>query len=134
MQQGILDALKGSGFELVVHPCNRNSPTLLEDIRGFVERQRLYGVIMPPSVSEDEQVIDLLRELAIPVAPLRSTDELFENEHLNDIGFFEKVASPYGEVTFPGVPTWFSASPGKVRGPAPALGENNAEILAELGL
>ncbi|MFN7129080.1 MAG: LacI family DNA-binding transcriptional regulator [Brevundimonas sp.] len=72
MQQGVLDALKGSGLELVVHPCNRNSPTLLEDIRGFVERQRLYGVIMPPSVSEDERVIDLLRELDCPYVRIAS--------------------------------------------------------------
>lgn len=72
MQQGVLDALKGSGLELVVHPCNRNSPTLLEDIRGFVERQRLYGVIMPPSVSEDERVIDLLRELECPYVRIAS--------------------------------------------------------------
>ncbi|GAA0758772.1 LacI family DNA-binding transcriptional regulator [Brevundimonas aurantiaca] len=72
MQQGVLDALKGSGLELVVHPCNRNSPTLLEDIRGFVERQRLYGVIMPPSVSEDEAVIALLRELDCPYVRIAS--------------------------------------------------------------
>lgn len=72
MQQGILDALKGTGFELLVHPCSRNSTTLLEDIRGFVERQRLYGVIMPPSVSEDEAVIDLLRELDCPYVRIAS--------------------------------------------------------------
>lgn len=72
MQQGILDALKGTGFELLVHPCSRNSPTLLEDIRGFVERQRLYGVIMPPSVSEDEAVIKLLRELECPYVRIAS--------------------------------------------------------------
>ncbi len=96
---------------------------------------RVYGLLGETFLTRTTQEwLDLLRELAIPVAPLRSTDELFENEHLNDIGFFEKIASPYGEVTFPGVPTWFSASPGYVRGPAPALGENNAEILAELGL
>ena len=96
---------------------------------------RVYGLLGETFLTRTTQEwLDLLRELAIPVAPLRSTDELFENEHLNDIGFFEKVASPYGEVTFPGVPTWFSASPGKVQGPAPALGENNAEILEELGL
>ena len=96
---------------------------------------RVYGLLGETFLTRTTQEwLDLLRDLAIPVAPLRSTDELFENEHLNDIGFFEKVASPYGEVTFPGVPTWFSASPGKVQGPAPGLGENNAEILAELGL
>lgn len=72
MQQGILDALKGSGLELVVHPCSRTSATLLEDIRGFVERQRLFGVIMPPSVSEDESVIELLRELDCPYVRIAS--------------------------------------------------------------
>lgn len=72
MQQGVLDALKGSGLELVVHPCSRNAPTLLEDIRGFVERQRLFGVVMPPSVSEDERVIALLRDLDCPYVRIAS--------------------------------------------------------------
>lgn len=72
MQQGVLDALRGSGLELVVHPCNRNSDTLLEDIRSFVERQRLFGVIMPPSVSEDDRVIALLRDLNCPYVRIAS--------------------------------------------------------------
>ena len=63
MQQGVLDALKGSGLELVVHPCQRQSESLLHDIRTFVERQKLFGVILPPSISEDEGVIQLLRDL-----------------------------------------------------------------------
>jgi len=72
MQQGVLDALKGSGFELVVHPCTRGSDTLLKDIRLFVERQRLFGVILPPSVSEDEAVIALLRDLDCPYVRIAS--------------------------------------------------------------
>lgn len=63
MQLGILDGLKDTGFELVVHPCNRASPTFLADIRGFIERQRLAGVVLTPSVSEDERVAELLAEL-----------------------------------------------------------------------
>ncbi|MGA0602070.1 LacI family DNA-binding transcriptional regulator [Caulobacter sp. KR2-114] len=63
MQLGILDGLKDTGFELVVHPCDRSSPTLLADIRGFIERQRLAGVVLTPSVSEDERVAELLAEL-----------------------------------------------------------------------
>lgn len=72
IQQGVLDALKGSGLELVVHPCNRDSDDLLSEIRGFVERQRLFGVIMPPSVSEDQRVIDLLRDLDCPYVRIAS--------------------------------------------------------------
>ena len=65
---------------------------------------------------------------------MRTTDELFDNAQLNAIGFFETVQTSYGQVRHPGVPTWFSATPGKVAGPAPLLGEHNAQLFAELGL
>ncbi len=75
----------------------------------------------------------LLRELHIPHAPIRTLDELFENEHLNAVGFFETVETEAAKVRFPGVPTWFSQSPGKVHGPTPQLGAHTQEILASLG-
>lgn len=76
----------------------------------------------------------LLGELNIPVAPLRTTDELFEDPHLKAIGFFEEVDSPEGKIRFPGVPTWFSKTPGKVAGPTARLGQDTEEVLSELGL
>jgi LacI family transcriptional regulator len=63
MQLGLLDGMKGSGFELVVHPCNRASPTFLSDLRGFIERQKLFGVVLTPSVSEDERVAALMGDI-----------------------------------------------------------------------
>lgn len=63
MQQGILDGLRGSGFELVIHPCDRQSLTNLADIRHFVERLKLFGVILTPSVSEDEQLARMLEQI-----------------------------------------------------------------------
>ncbi|TQS43349.1 CaiB/BaiF CoA transferase family protein [Cryptosporangium phraense] len=66
--------------------------------------------------------LDLLRSLGIPAAPVRTLDDLFTNEHLNDVGFFETVDSPYGPVRFPGPPALFSRTPGKIGGPAPRLG------------
>jgi crotonobetainyl-CoA:carnitine CoA-transferase CaiB-like acyl-CoA transferase len=76
----------------------------------------------------------LFRQLEIPAAPLRTPAELFDNPHLNAVDFFETVDSPQGPVRFPGVPTWMSRTPGHVAGPAPALGQHTAEVLAELGL
>ena len=70
----------------------------------------------------------LLHDLSIPAAPLRSTDELFDNAHLNAIGFFEPVASDYGPIRYPGIPTWFSRTPGRIARPTPRLGEHNAQI------
>jgi len=74
----------------------------------------------------------LFRSLEIPAAPLRTPEELFDNPHLNAVGFFETVDTPQGPVRFPGVPTWFSRTPGHVAGPAPALGAHTREVLAEL--
>jgi crotonobetainyl-CoA:carnitine CoA-transferase CaiB-like acyl-CoA transferase len=77
--------------------------------------------------------LELFRKHDIPAAPLRTPDELFTNEHLNAVGFFETIPSPLGPIRFPGVPTWFSRTPGHVAGPAPELGENTQEVLDELG-
>ena len=78
--------------------------------------------------------LDLFRELEIPAAPLNTPDALFDDPHLNAVGLFETVDTPHGPVRFPGVPTWFSRTPGKVRGPAPELGADTGAVLAELGL
>jgi crotonobetainyl-CoA:carnitine CoA-transferase CaiB-like acyl-CoA transferase len=62
------------------------------------------------------------------------TVALFDNPHLNEIGFFETLNTQHGPVRFPGVPTWFSRTAGRVAGPAPRLGADTAEVLDELGL
>ncbi|ODR15396.1 CaiB/BaiF CoA transferase family protein [Mycobacterium shimoidei] len=80
-----------------------------------------------------DEWLKLFRELDIPAAPLSTPAELFDNPHLNAAGFFETVDTPHGPVRFPGVPTWFSRSPGRVTGSAPQLGADTAEVLAELG-
>lgn len=64
-QQGLLDAMAGSGFELVVRPVDRTSPRLLDEMRAFIERQKLYGVVLPSPVSENEDLVALLKELDV---------------------------------------------------------------------
>ena len=79
-----------------------------------------------------QEWLDLLRSLDIPAAPVRSLDELFDNPHLEAVDFFEEVESPYGSVRFPGPPTWFSRTPGRIDSAAPRLGENTDEIKAQV--
>jgi crotonobetainyl-CoA:carnitine CoA-transferase CaiB-like acyl-CoA transferase len=81
-----------------------------------------------------QEWLELLQGLEIPAAPLRSPADLFDNPHLNAVGFFETVDTPNGKVRFPGVPTWFSRTPGGVAGAAPELGADTQEVLAKLGL
>jgi LacI family transcriptional regulator len=72
MQQGILDAVRGSGYELIVHPCDRAQPNFLMDLKTFVQRQKLFGVVLPPSVSEDDGACQLLREIDCPFVRIAS--------------------------------------------------------------
>jgi len=78
------------------------------------------------------QWLELFAELEIPATPINTLDALFDSPQLNAAGLFETVQTPDGPVRFPGVPTWFSRTPGHVRGPAPALGADTAAELAEL--
>lgn len=78
--------------------------------------------------------LELFRKLGIPAAPLRTPAELLDNPHLQAVGFFETVDTPQGPVRFPGVPAWFSRTPGRVAGPAPQLGADTREVLEELGV
>jgi LacI family transcriptional regulator len=66
LQLGILDALVDRGYYLVIRPCDRRSPTFLADMRAFVERLRLFGVVLTPSVSEDEGLAKLLESVGCP--------------------------------------------------------------------
>lgn len=63
MQEGMLAALAGTEFELAVHRCDRDAENFLRDARRFVERQKLYGVVLTPSVSEDDELAAVLREI-----------------------------------------------------------------------
>jgi LacI family transcriptional regulator len=67
IQAGALDALRGTGLELVVHPCDRNNDNFLEDIREFIEVQRLGGIILLPPIAEDRSLLALMDELEVPV-------------------------------------------------------------------
>ena len=94
---------------------------------------RVYGLLGETFIERTTaQWLELLGALGIPASPIQTPDELFDNPHLNAVGFFETVDSPNGKIRFPGVPTWFSRTPGKVAGPAPTLGEDTDAVLAEI--
>lgn len=63
MQQGILEALRDTEFEMVVRPVDRGSATMMDDVRSFITRQRLYGIVILPPISENDELARLCEEL-----------------------------------------------------------------------
>lgn len=61
-QQGVLEGVRGSGYEIVLHPCDRLAKNFLPEVMAFVERQKLYGVVLLPPVSENNKLVEMLRE------------------------------------------------------------------------
>lgn len=63
VQQGLLEVLRDTEFELIVHPVDRGSATMLDDIHRFLERQRPYGVMILPPISENDSLARLCQEI-----------------------------------------------------------------------
>lgn len=74
IQSGILDALKGTDFGLMVQPVERDSPRLIDNIREFIERHRPHGVVLLPPISEDEELPELCRKNGVRYTRLASID------------------------------------------------------------
>jgi crotonobetainyl-CoA:carnitine CoA-transferase CaiB-like acyl-CoA transferase len=116
------------------------NPPWASDLYATLERRarRIDSVyaLLAETIKErtTDEWLALFRELEIPAAPLRTPGALFDDPHLNAAGFFETLNTAHGPIRFPGVPTWFSRTSGRVAGPAPELGADTADVLEELGL
>jgi LacI family transcriptional regulator len=63
IQYGVLDVLRGTDFELVVHPCDSRQPDYIDGVLKFVQQQRPWAVLLVPRVSEDQALASALQAL-----------------------------------------------------------------------
>ncbi len=66
MQSGILEAVSGTAYEIIIRPCDSSLPTWIDEIEELVTHQKLFGVILTPSISEDDELIGRLRRIKCP--------------------------------------------------------------------
>lgn len=78
--------------------------------------------------------LEALTTADIPAMPLNSLEDLLDDPHLNETGFFSVVTHPTeGPMRSMAVPsTWSESQPDTPR-PAPRLGEHSVEVLREAG-
>jgi len=118
-------------IDAVQPPWNRPEYATLEARARQIDT--VYGLLAQTLKERTTaEWLDLFEDLEIPAAPIHTADALFDNPHLAAVGLFETVDTQYGPVRFPGVPTWFSKTPGHVRGFAPELGADTEDVLAEV--
>ena len=76
----------------------------------------------------------LFLEHDLPVGPMNSLQDVLNDTHLADIGYFARIEHPTeGSLRTMYYPTEFSTTPVTSRHPAPHLGEHTEELLAEAG-
>jgi CoA:oxalate CoA-transferase len=115
-------------------------PELGEDPRFSTSTKRveLMPVIRPliqqwlDSMPSDEDIIRVLEENRIPVAPVLTVAEAVNHPHLRGRGTVATVHDPVlGAFDVPASPWRFSAFPQPLDLQAPFLGEHNARVLRE---
>jgi crotonobetainyl-CoA:carnitine CoA-transferase CaiB-like acyl-CoA transferase len=77
------------------------------------------------------------QELGLPWGAIRSMDEIVDDQHLQDRGFFVEVSHPElgRSFLYPGPAAIYNESPWRISRRAPLIGEHNVEIFCgELGL
>lgn len=113
---------------------------LLKDQRfgTNVLRKQNYSQLKPIITAWTKQhttseVVGLLDQAKIPVAPILSIQQLVKHPQIKARNMLVEVEHPVaGKISIPGFPIKFSATPGAVRKPAPLLGQHTSEVLSEI--
>lgn len=74
MQRGILDTLNDTSFQLVLIPIERGDQSYRQRVEDFVTQHRPAGLILTPSVSEDEVLAERLREMECDYVRIASVE------------------------------------------------------------
>ncbi|MGZ5174514.1 MAG: CaiB/BaiF CoA transferase family protein [Burkholderiales bacterium] len=79
--------------------------------------------------------LDIFDKADIPAMPYHTPDTIFDDPHLEEVGFFEWREHPTeGRVRMMRLPNKWSCGTRKDWNPAPKLGQQSVEILEEIGL
>jgi len=90
---------------------------------------------------DNYEVMEILQKEGVPSGPVMNERDSFEDPHIKARHFYEMVTHPetgpapdYGPGThlYPGIAWKLSKTPGRLRTPAPCLGEHNEYVLIEL--
>jgi crotonobetainyl-CoA:carnitine CoA-transferase CaiB-like acyl-CoA transferase len=116
------------------------APELLADARFATNAKRIENndalveiVTRHLTAKPATEWLAMLKDAAIPAAPVLSHDEVLAHPHVVARGLIQAVNHPVaGATRLMHTPLKFSATPVSIRRPAPSLGEHTAALLGEL--
>ncbi|WP_209124273.1 CaiB/BaiF CoA-transferase family protein [Alkalihalobacillus sp. BA299] len=125
-------------FERLAQAMGRED--MLEDERYYTNSERLKrfeetnGIVADWVKTKNRQELqELLDEYGVPISPINSIKDIFEDDHYKERENIVEVDHPrLGKIKMPGIVPKFSETPGAIREIAPDLGEHNESILGEL--
>ncbi|GIL39654.1 CaiB/BaiF CoA transferase family protein [Roseiterribacter gracilis] len=121
-------------FEAIGHPAWSRDARFASMSSRSAHIDALYEHLAVTLAERDTaEWLVLLRQADIPVMALATTQDLFDDPHLDAVGFWQRLDTADGPVRFPGPPVHFSATPSAIRRSAPALDEHGVAILREIG-
>ena len=70
VMRGISSVCLDNGYELVVHPCEYEAGALADNVINFISRAKIDGIVIPPPLSENDELAAALDEAMVPFVRL----------------------------------------------------------------
>ena len=119
--------------EVTAHPELVNDPRFSNLITQINHHAAAVELIEEwTSRHTSAEIVRILEARKIPCGIAYSVDQVNADDNLRERGMFQTVDhAQFGSIDVPGIPYHFSSTPGKIRRPAPGLGEHNRVLLAD---
>ena len=111
-----------------------NDPALGSNA-GRVEQQQLIDAAIGgwTSAHSSAEVIAILEAVEVPVGPIYSIEDAFNDPHYQARGMFEEVNTPNGTLKVPAILPKLSLTPGQTNWAGGEVGSHTKEILMSVG-
>lgn len=112
-----------------------DDPRFDVNAQRVTNRQELIPLIEERFADESvEYWTRTMEEAGVPAGPILNMDQIYADPHVLSRDMLIEVDHPEaGTVKMTGIPMKFSATPGRVQLPPPALGQHTEEVLGSLG-
>ena len=98
-------------------------------------RDHLNSLIEELTVTKSSnEWVEKLEKVGVPCGPINSIDKVFEDPQVKHLGIAQSVDTiPFGETELVGQPFNLSRTPSSLKQRPPEKGEQNSDVLSELG-